>query len=135
MKVNIVQIGNSKGIRIPQSIIKQCGIEDEVDLEIEKGSLIITPVQKRNYEMKFENISKMEDKDIQLMLRRLDISTLAVAMLSAAEEIKNKVNANLSEETKKILRDKIEEFEKLDAKQLIIEMQKGNINCILADLE
>ncbi len=32
MKVKLVSIGNSKGIRIPQSIIKACGFENEVEI-------------------------------------------------------------------------------------------------------
>ena len=134
MKISIIQIGNSKGIRIPQSIIKQCGIEDEVNLEVQEKNIIISPIQKRNYEMTFENISQLDDKEIQLMLRKLDVSTLAVALLSSNEEIRDKVYANLSLEIQKILTDKIKEFDKLDAKQLIIEMQKCNINCILSDI-
>lgn len=135
MKVSIVQIGNSKGIRIPQTIIKQCDIEDEVNLEIKENNIIITPIQKKNYDMTFENISKMDNKEIQQMLRKLDISTLAAALLTADIEIKEKVYANLSEKTQNILDNKIEEFQKLDAKQLIIEMQKSRINCILTELE
>ena len=33
MKAKLVSIGNSKGIRIPTAILKQCNIENEVDLE------------------------------------------------------------------------------------------------------
>ncbi len=46
MIINIVPIGNSKGIRIPKAILDQCGIENEVDLEVENGKIIIEPINK-----------------------------------------------------------------------------------------
>lgn len=42
MKARIVKIGNSRGIRIPQSLIVQTGIKDEVDLNVEENRLIIS---------------------------------------------------------------------------------------------
>ena len=34
MNINVISIGNSKGIRIPKAILEQCNITDKVDLEI-----------------------------------------------------------------------------------------------------
>ena len=47
MKVNIVSIGNSKGIRIPKSILDQCNFNKEADLEVENNKLVIKPVKKK----------------------------------------------------------------------------------------
>ena len=44
MKTNIVQIGNSKGIRLPKSVLEQCRFKDAVEIEIEGNALIIRPV-------------------------------------------------------------------------------------------
>jgi antitoxin MazE len=41
MKTALIRIGNSKGIRLPKPILEQCGIEDEVELEIEDDRLIV----------------------------------------------------------------------------------------------
>ncbi len=41
MKVALVRIGNSRGIRIPKPIFEQCGFRGTVDLHVEKGRLII----------------------------------------------------------------------------------------------
>lgn len=41
MKARVVRIGNSKGIRIPKSIIEQCHLHGAVDLEIQQGQLVI----------------------------------------------------------------------------------------------
>lgn len=43
MKAAIVPIGNSKGIRIPKTILEQCHIDKEVVLEIEGNTIIIKP--------------------------------------------------------------------------------------------
>jgi antitoxin MazE len=41
MKVELVRIGNSRGIRIPKPLIEQCGFGDSVELRVEKDCLII----------------------------------------------------------------------------------------------
>ena len=41
MRVELVRIGNSRGIRIPKPIIDQCGLEDEVELQVDNGRLVI----------------------------------------------------------------------------------------------
>jgi antitoxin MazE len=43
MTVNLVRIGNSKGIRIPKPIIEQCGFGDTVRLRVQNGRLVILP--------------------------------------------------------------------------------------------
>jgi len=42
MKVALVRIGNSRGIRIPKPILEQCRFKDTVELRIENGHLLIT---------------------------------------------------------------------------------------------
>ena len=41
MKTKIVAIGNSRGIRIPQTLLKQCQLKDSVELEAKNGELVI----------------------------------------------------------------------------------------------
>ena len=44
MKTKLIQIGDSRGIRIPQSLIERAGLETEVNLRAtESGILIETP--------------------------------------------------------------------------------------------
>jgi antitoxin MazE len=43
MDVDLVRIGNSRGIRIPKPIIEQCGFRDRVSFEVEGDRLIIGP--------------------------------------------------------------------------------------------
>ena len=43
MRISIVQIGNSKGIRIPKTILDQCNIKDHIDLEVRENEIILKP--------------------------------------------------------------------------------------------
>ena len=43
MRIELVRIGNSRGIRIPKPLIVQCGFGDTVDLLVEQGRLVIAP--------------------------------------------------------------------------------------------
>lgn len=45
MKASVIRIGNSRGIRIPKPVLEQCGIEDEVEIEVEDDRLVIRPVR------------------------------------------------------------------------------------------
>ncbi len=48
MKVNIVSVGNSKGIRIPKSILDQCNFDKEAEIEVHDNKLLsklILPTQ------------------------------------------------------------------------------------------
>ena len=45
MRIKLIQIGNSRGIRLPKSYIEQCGMEDEVEITMDGDTLIIKPVQ------------------------------------------------------------------------------------------
>ena len=42
MKIDIIKIGNSQGIRIPKTIMEQCGFTDSVDIKIKDDSLILS---------------------------------------------------------------------------------------------
>lgn len=46
MKVQLVRIGNSRGIRIPKPVIEQCGFGETAELSVETGRLVITPEKK-----------------------------------------------------------------------------------------
>ena len=46
MRTNVVRIGNSRGIRIPKTIIEQCNIGSAVELEVREGHLVVRPVER-----------------------------------------------------------------------------------------
>ena len=45
MLVNLVRIGNSKGVRLPKAVIEQAGLTDEIDLEVRDGKVILSPAK------------------------------------------------------------------------------------------
>jgi antitoxin MazE len=45
MKVNLVSIGNSKGVRIPASVIKECGLGNELEMRVENGVVVLAPAR------------------------------------------------------------------------------------------
>jgi len=44
MEAEIIRIGNSKGIRLPAYIIRECKIKDKVQMEVKDGKIILIPV-------------------------------------------------------------------------------------------
>src|SRR5437660_249987 len=41
MRTKLVAIGNSKGIRLPRAILQQCGLEDDIELEVKGDQLVV----------------------------------------------------------------------------------------------
>jgi len=69
MKSSIRSIGNSKGLIIPQSFLKQCAIEDEVNIEVEDNHIVISPVEnvkRKGWADAFKEMAKNGD-DVQLL--------------------------------------------------------------------
>ena len=64
MKTNLIQIGNSRGIRIPKSLIEQYQLSGEIELVPSKSGLLITSSSKPRdgWEKAFKN-SALEQKD------------------------------------------------------------------------
>ena len=48
MRLAIVRIGNSRGLRIPKALLEAAGIEEQVDLTVEDHRLVVTPVTTRH---------------------------------------------------------------------------------------
>ncbi len=46
MKTHIVRIGNSQGLRIPKPLLEETGLQGEVEITTEDGSLVIRPARK-----------------------------------------------------------------------------------------
>jgi antitoxin MazE len=45
MRARLVQIGNSRGLRIAKPLLEEAGLSDEVDIRAQAGALIISAVQ------------------------------------------------------------------------------------------
>ena len=47
MKVNIVQIGNSKGVRIPKTLLEQLQFEKSVEFQVLPEGLLLRPIHEK----------------------------------------------------------------------------------------
>ena len=44
MKIKLIKIGNSFGIRLPKNVIEECGFKEELNLSVRQGAVVITPI-------------------------------------------------------------------------------------------
>ena len=68
MKVSIISIGNSKGIRIPKSILGQCNFSDAAELEVDNNTLVIKPIKKKVREGWSRAFKEMHERKEDLLL-------------------------------------------------------------------
>lgn len=63
MKTNLIKIGNSKGIRIPSHILKECDFKDKIELEVEKNKIILKAVSRprANWDREFRKMHQYGD--------------------------------------------------------------------------
>jgi antitoxin MazE len=63
MITKVVKIGNSRGIRIPKSVIQDIGLTEEVELEIGDGQIIVKSisVNRTNWDTAFKKMAKNKD--------------------------------------------------------------------------
>ncbi|MES2308061.1 MAG: AbrB/MazE/SpoVT family DNA-binding domain-containing protein [Verrucomicrobiota bacterium] len=63
MKTNLISIGNSRGVRIPKPFIEQCGLSDEIEMEVKEGSIVIHSIHKvrKNWDKAFGEMAKAGD--------------------------------------------------------------------------
>jgi len=66
MKARIVQIGNSQGIRIPKALLKQSGLNGDVELEVKDRQIIIRTARKPRdgWESKFRAMAENVDDEL-----------------------------------------------------------------------
>lgn len=63
MEIPIINIGNSKGIRLPKVIIDEYGLVKSVELILEDDRIILKPVSKprEGWEEKFKEMAENND--------------------------------------------------------------------------
>src|SRR5918994_6239808 len=47
MRVKLVRIGNSRGVRLPKPILEASGLTDEIDIAVEAGRVVLTPAARK----------------------------------------------------------------------------------------
>lgn len=68
METSIIKIGNSKGLRLSKTILEKYNIKEKVEIILEKGQIIIRPIEKprKNWEIEFKKM-RLNDDDRLLM--------------------------------------------------------------------
>ena len=63
MRIKLISIGNSKGIRIPSSVIRQCGLGNELEMRVENGVIMLAPVRsmREGWSVAFEKMAAVGD--------------------------------------------------------------------------
>jgi antitoxin MazE len=63
MKISVVKIGNSQGIRIPKTLIEQCGFGDEIELEVKGDTLVLRSARPRRqgWDEAFAKLTKADE--------------------------------------------------------------------------
>lgn len=67
MQSTIRNIGNSKGVILPQSFLKECFIESEISIEVKDNKIIIAPayIKKRvGWDEAFKKMAENEDDSL-----------------------------------------------------------------------
>jgi antitoxin MazE len=64
MKIKLIPIGNSKGIRLPSAVIRQYNLEEEIELVTDKDKIWIKPSSKNraHWEDQFKKAFSAEKK-------------------------------------------------------------------------
>jgi antitoxin MazE len=63
MKTRIVQIGNSKAIRLPKLLLEESGLGEYVEIRVEGNHLIIEPAERprEGWDQAFAEMAREED--------------------------------------------------------------------------
>ncbi len=68
MKINIVQVGNSRGIRLPKALLQESGLDKltEVDIKVKDEKLIITRLKtpRKGWQEAFRKMAMAKDDQL-----------------------------------------------------------------------
>jgi flagellar motor switch protein FliG len=81
----------------------------------------------------FEDVVKLDDRSIQLVLKDVDAKDLGLALRGVSDEVKDKIFANMSERGAEMLREEME-FQPAQ-KRSIVEEAQGRIVAVVRRLE
>ena len=66
MELSIINIGNSKGIRLSKTILEKYNIQDKIELILEKGFIVLKPKAepRKEWEKAFQEMHKNGDDQL-----------------------------------------------------------------------
>ena len=68
MEVSIIQIGNSRGLRLNKSVLDRYNIKDKVEVILEQGQIVLRPINipRKGWDEAFKKMH--ENQDDQLLM-------------------------------------------------------------------
>ncbi|MEK6482585.1 AbrB/MazE/SpoVT family DNA-binding domain-containing protein [Catalinimonas sp. 4WD22] len=68
MEVSIIQIGNSKGLRLNKALLDKYNIKDKVEVILEQGQIVLRPIDtpRKDWDKAFKEMH--ENQDDQLLM-------------------------------------------------------------------
>jgi antitoxin MazE len=66
METPIIKIGNSRGLRLSKSILERYNISEKVEIILEKGRIILKPIEspRKNWETAFQKMHAENDDQL-----------------------------------------------------------------------
>jgi antitoxin MazE len=64
MKSRIIQIGNSRGVRVPKSLLEQSHWTDDVRIAARENEIVIRPAARQGWEEAFRVMAEERDDDL-----------------------------------------------------------------------
>ena len=66
MKASLVQIGNSRGVRIPKAFLEQAGLRDEIEIEVRGSQVVIRPANhpRAGWDESFATMAMRRDDEL-----------------------------------------------------------------------
>ena len=58
MKIPVIKIGNSKGIRLSKTVLEKYAINDAVEMVLEEGTILLKPIvsPRKNWDQQFREL-------------------------------------------------------------------------------
>lgn len=68
MEISVINIGNSKGIRLPKFILEKYNIQDTIELSLESNQIVLKPIHqaRKDWDQSFKMMA--ESNDDQLLI-------------------------------------------------------------------
>ena len=63
MKTTLVHIGNSRGVRIPKPLIEQCGLANEIEMDVRDRTIILRSTRdvRAGWDRAFAEMARLHD--------------------------------------------------------------------------
>ena len=66
MKTKLIQIGNSKGVRIPKPLIEQSGLSEDIELILKDNEIVLRSANgpRKNWNQAFQKMARHGDDQL-----------------------------------------------------------------------